>query len=75
MLQSELVIDDEKYKVSVSFFIKKYFRPQNAGALAHKMQVRLNINLQLLHADKKCKLLVSAFRTVPWLNPYLFLQT
>ena len=51
------------------------FGPQNAGTPAHKMQVRQNVNLQLLPAGRKSKLVVAVFRTVPWLNLYLVLQT
>ena len=58
-----------------TFFQRNNFDPQNAGALTHKMQVRLNVYLQLLRADEKCKLGVFAFMTVSWLDPYLVLQT
>ena len=58
-----------------TFFQRNNFDPQNAGALTHKMQVRLNVNLQLLRAKEKCKLGVVAFMTVSWLDPYLVLQT
>ena len=58
-----------------TFLQRNNLGPQNAGAPAHKMQVRLNVYLQLLRADEKCKLGLFAFMTVSWLDPYLVLQT
>ena len=60
----------------MDFFLQRNnLGPQNAGAPAHKMQVRLNVYFQHLRAEEKCKLGVVTFITVSWLAPYLVLQT
>ena len=58
-----------------TFFQRNNFDPQNAGALTHKMQVRLNVYLQLSNAEEKCKLDRVTFMTVSLLDPYLVSQT
>ena len=58
-----------------TFFRRNNLRPQDAGAPNHKMQVRVNVYLQLLCAEKKCQLGVFAFTTVFWLDTYVVFQT